>query len=126
PDTRLIVVGPDSRARRRFEQSVRNDRRRGIVFVQGRDGGVPYTELPRYHASADIFCSPATGHESQGYVLLEAMAAGLPVVASNIDGYASVITHEVDGLLVRPKDAMSLADALTALVRNPQRRAALA
>ncbi|MCK9487258.1 MAG: glycosyltransferase family 4 protein [Dehalococcoidia bacterium] len=126
PDTRLIVVGPDSRARRRFEQSVSNDKRRGIVFVQARDGGVPYDELPRYHASADIFCSPATGHESQGYVLLEAMAAGLPVVASNIDGYASVITHEVDGLLVRPKDAMVLADALTALVRNPQRRAALA
>lgn len=126
PDTRLIVVGPDSRARRRFQESVQRMGRRGIVFVDGGGDGVSYEELPRYHRSAHVFCSPATGHESQGYVLLEAMAAGLPVVASNIDGYASVITHEVDGLLVRPKDVMALADALTALVRNPQRRAALA
>jgi phosphatidylinositol alpha-mannosyltransferase len=126
PDTRLIVVGPDSRARRRFEASVRNSGRRGIVFVGGDSQEVSYEELPRYHRSVDIFCSPATGHESQGYVLLEAMAAGLPVVASNIDGYASVITHDVDGLLVRPNDPMALADALTALVRDPQRRAALA
>ncbi|MEX1021568.1 MAG: glycosyltransferase family 4 protein [Dehalococcoidia bacterium] len=126
PDTRLIIVGPDSRSRRRFERSVRNAGLRGITFVSGGPDGVTYDELPRYHRSADIFCSPATGHESQGYVLLEAMAAGIPVVASNIDGYASVITHDVDGLLVRPKDSMALADALTALVRNPRRRATLA
>lgn len=126
PETRLIVVGPDSRARRRFEESVRRTGRRNIVFVHGGADGIPYDTLPRYHRTADIFCSPATGHESQGYVLLEAMAAGVPVVASNIDGYASVITHDVDGVLVRPKDVMALADALTDLVRNPQRRAALA
>lgn len=126
PETRLIVVGPDSRARRRFEASVRNTGRRGIVFVDGGPQGVSYDDLPRYHRSADIFCSPATGHESQGYVLLEAMASGIPVVASNIDGYASVITHGADGVLVRPNDPMALADALTALVRNPQERARLA
>jgi len=126
PDTRLIIVGPDSRQRRRYETSVRNAGLRGITFVDGGADGISYDELPRYHRSAHIFCSPATGHESQGYVLLEALAAGLPVVASNIDGYASVITHSVDGLLVRPKDAMALADALTALVRNPRRRATLA
>lgn len=126
PDTRLIVVGPDSRSRRRFENSVASDGRRGIIFVHGGENGVPYEELPRYHQTADIFCSPATGHESQGYVLLEAMAAGIPVVASNIDGYASVITHGADGVLVRPKDPYDLAAALTELVRNPERRAALA
>lgn len=126
PDTRLIVVGPDSRSRRRFEESVRNTGRRGIVFVQGGENGVPSEELPRYHRSAQIFCSPAIGNESQGYVLMEAMAAGVPVVASNIDGYASVITHGVDGLLVRPKDVYDLADALTHLARNPEHRDALA
>jgi len=126
PETRLIVVGPDSRSRRRLQQSVESTGRRGIIFVNGGERGVSYKELPRYHRSADIFCSPATGNESQGYVLLEAMAAGLPVVASNIDGYASVITHGADGVLVRPSDPAALADALTELVRNPQRRAALA
>ena len=53
------------------------------------------------------------------------MAASLPVVASNIDGYASVITHRAEGLLTRPKDAMALADALTSLVRNADARAAM-
>jgi phosphatidyl-myo-inositol alpha-mannosyltransferase len=122
PDTRLIVVGPDSRTRRRYMQSVQRSGQRGIIWATGPS----YDDLPRYHRSSHIFCSPATGHESQGYVLLEAMAAGLPVVASNIDGYASVITHGQDGLLVRPQDTMALADALTALVRSPERRAELA
>jgi phosphatidylinositol alpha-mannosyltransferase len=122
PETRLIVVGPDSKARRRYEASVERSGQRGIIFVPQQT----YADLPRYHHSSQIFCSPALGNESQGYVLLEAMAAGMPVVASNIDGYASVITHEVDGLLVRPKDAMALADALTVLVRNPRRRDELA
>lgn len=125
PDTRLIVVGPDSRSRRRFEHSVRSTGRRGIIFVEGGENGVPYDELPRYHRSARIFCSPATGHESQGYVLLEAMAARVPVVASNIDGYASVITHGVDGVLVRPNDPVALAAALTNLVRDTARQEAL-
>ncbi len=122
PDTRLIVVGPDSRARRRYEAMVERSGQRGVFFVPEQ----PYDKLPRYHRTAQIFCSPALGNESQGYVLLEAMAAGLPVVASNIDGYASVITHGVDGLLVRPKDTMALADALTALVRDAAMRERLA
>ena len=122
PDTRLLVVGPDSRARRRYRKSVTASGQRGVVFVDD----VSDEELPRYYRTADIFCSPATGHESQGIVLLEAMAAGLPVVASNIEGYASVITHEVEGLLVRPKDSVGFADATTALARNADARAALA
>lgn len=122
PQTRLVIVGPDSRARRRYEASVRRNGQRNVVFVPAQ----PYDELPRYHRTADIFCSPALGHESQGYVLMEAMASGLPVVASNIDGYASVITHGVDGVLVRPKDSMALADALSALARDTRQRSNLA
>lgn len=120
-NTRLLVVGPNSRQRQRYEASVLKQGRRNIVFVDGPSD----EELPRWHRTADIFCSPATGNESQGIVLLEGMAAGLPVVASNIEGYASVITHGVEGLLVRPKDTMELADALTSLVRNADARAAL-
>jgi len=122
PGTRLIVVGPDSRARRRYQASVERSGQRGIVFVPGPS----FDELPRYHHAADIFCSPATGHESQGYVLLEAMAASVPVVASNIEGYASVITHEIDGLLVRPRDTLDLANGLTRLVLDADLRASLA
>jgi phosphatidylinositol alpha-mannosyltransferase len=121
PNTRLLVVGPDSRQKRRYRASVERSGRRNIVFVDG----VSDSELPRYHRTSHVFCSPATGHESQGYVLLEAMSAGLPVVASNIEGYASVITHGVDGLLVRPRDTLALANELTRLVREPALRATL-
>jgi len=122
PNTRLIIVGPDSRTRRRYEASVRQSGQRNVHFVVGPSN----EELPRYHRSADIFCSPALGHESQGYVILEAMAGEVPVVASNIEGYASVVTHGVDGLLVRPKDTLGLADTLTELVRSEGKRKALA
>jgi phosphatidylinositol alpha-mannosyltransferase len=122
PDTRLLVVGPDSRAKRNYAESVATNRQRGIVFVPGPSD----EDLPRYHRTAHIFCSPATGNESQGIVLLEAMSANLPVVASNIEGYASVITHGEDGLLVRPKDPMALADALSALVDDERLRRKLA
>jgi phosphatidylinositol alpha-mannosyltransferase len=121
PHTRLVVVGADSRRWRRYRDSVIRSGRRDIVFF----GGVSNGELARYHRSAHIFCAPATGHESQGIILLEAMAAGLPVVASNIDGYASVLTHEAEGLLVPPQDSTALADALTKLVRNGDQRASL-
>jgi phosphatidylinositol alpha-mannosyltransferase len=49
------------------------------------------------------------------------MAAGMPIVASNIDGFAGVVTHGVEGLLVRPEDPQALADALVELLRDPDR-----
>jgi len=120
PDSRLIVVGAGKFDR--YEQAVRNARLRDVVFRSH----VPFDELPRYHHSVHVFCAPNTGFESQGIVLLEAMAAGLPIVASNIDGFAGVLTHGVEGLLVRPEDAQSLADALIELLRDPRRCAEMA
>ncbi|MSP22354.1 MAG: glycosyltransferase family 1 protein [Dehalococcoidia bacterium] len=120
-NTRLLVVGPESKRRQRVEADVTARGQRGVVFVPGPSDA----ELPRWYRTADVFCSPATGNESQGIVLLEAMAASLPIVASNIDGYASVITNDVDGVLVRPRDPAVLANAIGALVRNADARAAL-
>jgi len=89
-----------------------------LVFV----GCVSHDELPRYYKTADIVCAPATGKESFGIVLLEAMALGKPVVASNIDGYASIMTHGAEGLLVPPRDEKALAQALISLMANESLR----
>ncbi len=120
PDARLVVVGAGSFSR--YERAVRNARLQNVRFRSN----VPFAELPRYHRTAHVFCAPNTGFESQGIVLLEAMAAGLPIVASNIDGFASVVTHGVEGLLVRPEDPAVLAEALIELLRNPERCATMA
>ena len=84
-----------------------------------------YQDLPRYYASADVFCSPATGGESFGIVLLEAMAAGAPVVASDIDGYRDVVAHEQEGLLTTPRDPGAVASAIRRIADSPDLAARL-
>jgi phosphatidylinositol alpha-mannosyltransferase len=119
PETRLVVVGgADARQRRGYDRLVTELGLRDVVFA----GFAPQDVLPRYHHSAQIFCAPNTGNESQGIILLEAMAAGLPVVASNIGGFGAVMTHGVEGVLVRPRDAKGLADALLELVDDADKR----
>jgi len=114
PNSRLIVVGPGTRLRRRYERYVARSGLKDVVFV----GLVSYDDLPRYYQTADVFCAPAIGSESFGIILLEAMAMGKPIVASNIEGYASVISHGVDGLLVPPADKDKLAQALISLLND--------
>ena len=119
PESRLIVVGPGTRLRKKYEKHVRRSGLKDVVFA----GYTSYDELPRYYKTADIFCTPATGRESFGIVLLEAMAVGTPVVATNIDGYAGVMTQGKEGLLVPPKDDTELARALLSLMSDePLRR----
>jgi phosphatidylinositol alpha-mannosyltransferase len=82
--------------------------------------------LPRYFASSTIFCSPAIGQESQGIVLLEAMAAGRPPVAFAIPGYRDVVSHDADGWLVEQVGAQPLAKGLAEILRDEKRLARLA
>ena len=115
PDMRLIIVGPGMRLRQKYEKWVAA---KNLIQDVSFAGYVSNEELPRYYQTADIFCSPATGRESFGIVLLEAMAMGKPVVASNIPGYASVITNGVDGILTPPKDERALARIFISLLNN--------
>ena len=69
---------------------------------------------------ARVFCAPSLRGESFGVVLLEAMAAGTPVVASNIDGYTNVATHDTDALLVEPGDERALAAAIARVMVDPR------
>lgn len=107
---------PENRARRKFEKQAAEAKLQDVVFVDGR--AVSDLEKPRYYATADIFCAPSTGRESFGLVLLEAMATGKPVIASNIPGYASVVTHDSEGILVPPKQEVPLAQAIARLMTD--------
>jgi phosphatidylinositol alpha-mannosyltransferase len=117
PDLRLVVAGsgdPDSVAEwMPLRDYTRPDRRiyRSACSVMEVEftGFVPAADLPRYYQSCDIYCAPSTGGESFGIVLLEAMAAGAPVLASRIAGYSSVLTHGREGFLTEPKQPSSIA-----------------
>jgi len=75
---------------------------------------------------ADVFCAPSLGGGSFGIVLLEAMAAHTPVVASDLPGYANVARADREALLVTPGDAAALATAVRRVLDEPDTRAGLA
>ena len=118
PQSRLIIVG-DGPLRGKVESYISRHRLPNVVMA----GYVPDSVKPRYYNSADIFCAPATGAESFGIVLLEAMASGLPVVATEVPGYMSVLEPGHDSLTVRPKGWAELGAALIILARDAELRA---
>lgn len=75
--------------------------------------------------SLDVFCAPQLGGESFGMVLTEAMAAGAPVLASDLDAFRSVLGDPPAGVLFPTGDAAALARELAALLADPDRRAML-
>jgi phosphatidylinositol alpha-mannosyltransferase len=113
PNTRFIFVG-EGRLRPGFQRYVERQGWQDVIFT----GYVSDEEKPRYFASAHVFCAPAIGGESLGIVLLEAMASGVPIVASDIKGYATVVTHGADGLLTTPRQPDELAGAISYLLTN--------
>ena len=117
PNAQLVVVG----SRREYVKLPK--RLLSSVEVLGPVGEGELVECMR---SSSLLCAPSTGGESFGMVLVEAMAAGLPVVASDIPGYESVVTSGKNGLLVPPGDPGSLASALVGLLLDPVRREELA
>jgi len=118
-DARLVVVGGGPRLpayRARVPRELEDD----VVFA-----GEIGDDLPDWYASADVVCAPAQG-PSSGATLLEAMAAGKPVLASDVAGYRDVIQHGREGELVAPDDPAAWARAILRLSREPQRAAAYA
>ncbi|MFP4636033.1 MAG: glycosyltransferase, partial [Nitriliruptoraceae bacterium] len=120
-DVELDVIG-DGPERERAAALLPADLRDRVRF----HGRVDDAELAARLASTDLYVSPALGGESFGIVLLEAMAAGAAVVASDLPGYRSVVTDGRDGRLVPPGDPTALAEAVARLLDDPARRQRLA
>jgi phosphatidylinositol alpha-mannosyltransferase len=123
PNAALVIVG-DGPERRALEE-LAAAQATPIRFV----GRVNNDELPPYFHASDVVCSPALGGESFGIVLLEALAAGKPVVASRIEGYATVVSDGPCVRLVTPGDADDLAAGIVDLVAraiSPEDAAAVA
>ena len=120
PEARLIVVG-GGQALGHYQQFVRARPSDDIVFT----GVVSDEDKVRYYQSADVFCAPSTGGESFGIVLLEAMAAGRPIVATDIPGYRDVVADGEQALLVPPKNSDLLAEALLRSLGDAHLRARL-
>ena len=116
---RLIVVGAFTEEQRaEYEKRVAQLGLSNVIFA----GFVSREEKVRYYKSCHVFCAPSTGGESQGIVLLEAMAAGKPVVASSIEGYRGVLEGTGAGVLVPPEDDAALARALVRFLDNESLR----
>jgi phosphatidyl-myo-inositol alpha-mannosyltransferase len=97
----VVGAGPQTNA-------LRNRSPRDVEWL----GVVSDNVLAERLRGATVFCAPARGGESFGLVLLEAMAAGAPVVASDIEGYRNVARPEREAVMFRPDDPASLRDAL--------------
>jgi phosphatidylinositol alpha-mannosyltransferase len=83
-------------------------------------GRISDAEKAKRLPQADVFCAPSLGGESFGVVLIEAMAAATPIVASALDGYMNVATNEVDALLVEPNDPAALEAALRRILLDQE------
>jgi phosphatidylinositol alpha-mannosyltransferase len=120
PKARLMVGGTGDIEK--FDNLMERERIHGVDFI----GFISKEELPRYYASCNVFCAPSIYRESFGIVLLEAAASGRPVVATNIPGYASVLTNGQEALLVEPRDPQALALAIVRVLADGALQAKLA
>jgi phosphatidylinositol alpha-mannosyltransferase len=118
PQLRLVVAGSQWFGRQAHVDSHLQD----VRYL----GTVTDEQLITLYQTADLFCAPSTGNESFGMVLTEAMAAGIPILTTQIKGYQQVVTHEKDALLVPPKDSFALANAIKRFIDEPELGAELA
>jgi phosphatidylinositol alpha-mannosyltransferase len=120
PDAQLLVAGrgdPDALA-----ELVADDLRDRVTLL----GALSEPDKAAFLRSVDVYCAPNLLGESFGVILLEAMAAGAPVVASDLDAFARVLEDGAAGALVRRGDPAALAGVLSELLAAPSLRAQLA
>ena len=120
-DVRLLVVGGVEEGPG-VEWLLRLARSRGLSDLLDWRPAAPQHEMAAYYAAADV-CAVPSLHETFGLAALEAMACGVPVVASDAGGLRELVRHGETGLLCPPGNAAALAEALDAVLSDPPRAA---
>jgi phosphatidylinositol alpha-mannosyltransferase len=116
PQVRLLIAGPGDIEE--FSSSLKPQVAEHVTFM----GLVSEEEKVRAFVSTDLYIAPNTGGESFGIVLLEAMASGTPVVASDIEAFARVLEDGEAGALFRNEDSADLAHVISELLDDQTRR----
>jgi phosphatidylinositol alpha-mannosyltransferase len=116
PEAQLLVAGPGDTSE--IRQVIPAEHRESVTFL----GGVSDEDKAAMLASSDIYVAPHTGGESFGIVLVEAMAAGAPVLASDLVAFRAVLDDGRLGALVPVGDADALAAEACALLADAERR----
>lgn len=119
PDAHAIIVG-DGPEHAKLRRMAGAPELAGAVHLPG---ALPDDKVQRLYRQATVFCLPSV-QEGFGIVFLEAMASGLPIVATSAAAVPEVVPHRQVGLLVPPRDAAALAGALVELLRNRDQRSA--
>jgi phosphatidyl-myo-inositol alpha-mannosyltransferase len=119
PGARLLIAGRGDAAAVR--EQVGQDLRPHVALL----GELTEEDKAAFLRSVDVYCAPNLLGESFGVVLIEAMAAGAPIVASDLDAFARVLEQGAAGVLVRRGDPAALAGALDGLLADPARRTEL-
>lgn len=107
----LIIVGSGTEVKKYRDLVVSYDLKERVVFT----GRVNYNDVPFFHAASDIFVHPSLV-EGTPIVILEAMATGKPVIATNVGGIPEMITDGVDGFIVEEKNVGQIAKKLSLLL----------
>jgi glycosyltransferase involved in cell wall biosynthesis len=113
PDAKLILVGDGKERERLAALSIQFDIQNYVQFV----GKIPHKMVQTFMQRADVFILPSLS-EGLPNVILEAMACGLPIVASRVGGIPDIITNDVNGYLVEVKDTDDIANKIILLLQN--------
>jgi phosphatidylinositol alpha-mannosyltransferase len=119
PGARLLIAGRGDAAE--LHALVGEDLRAHVALL----GEISEADKGAFLRSVDVYCAPNLLGESFGVILIEALAAGAPIVASDLDAFARVLEDGAAGVLVRRGDAPALGRALCDLLADPDRRAEL-